>query len=53
MLSTHVTAGLEAGWTLVEMKERLIDDAWLELKPKWERLRGQPIAFALVWRKPA
>jgi SAM-dependent methyltransferase len=53
MLSAHVSAGLEAGWTLAEMRERLIDDAWLELKPKWERLRGQPIAFALVWRKPA
>lgn len=53
LLSAHVTAGLAAGWTLVEMRERLIDDAWLELKPKWERLRDQPLAFALVWRKPA
>lgn len=52
MLSAHVSAGLEAGFALTEMKERLIDDAWLELKPKWERLRGQPIAFAVVWRKP-
>jgi SAM-dependent methyltransferase len=52
MLSTHVSAGLEAGFALTEMKERLIDDAWLELKPKWERLRGQPIAFAVVLRKP-
>ena len=30
----------------------MIDDAWLELKPKWEALRGQPLAFAVVWRKP-
>lgn len=52
MLSAHVSAGLEAGFALTEMKERLIDDDWLELKPKWERLRGQPIAFAAVWRKP-
>jgi hypothetical protein len=27
----------------------LIDDAWVELKPKWEALRGTPIAFAFVW----
>ena len=50
-LSEHVTAGLEAGWALVEMRERLIDDAWLALKPKWTALRGRPIAFAFAWRK--
>jgi SAM-dependent methyltransferase len=50
LLSDHVSAGLAAGWTLVEMKERVVDDAWLELKPKWEPLRDQPIAFAFAWR---
>jgi SAM-dependent methyltransferase len=50
MLSDHASAALAAGWQLAEMSERLIDDAWVELKPKWERLRGQPIAFAFVWR---
>jgi SAM-dependent methyltransferase len=49
LLSDHVSAGLAAGWTLVEMRERVIDDAWLELKPKWASLRDQPIAFAVVW----
>lgn len=53
LLSDHVTAGLVAGWALVEMKERVIDEAWLVLKPKWERLRGHPITAAFVWRKPA
>lgn len=52
LLSDHVSAALEAGWTLAEMKERVIDDAWLALKPKWERLRGHPVAAAFVWRKP-
>jgi SAM-dependent methyltransferase len=51
LLSDHVTAGLDAGWTLVEMRERVIDDAWIALKPKWEALRDQPIAFAVVWRR--
>jgi SAM-dependent methyltransferase len=52
LLSEHTAAALGAGWQLAELKERVIDDAWLELKPKWERLRGQPLAFALVWSKP-
>jgi len=51
LLSEHVSAGLTAGWTLVEMHERVIDDDWLALKPKWEPLRDQPIAFAFAWRK--
>lgn len=51
LLSEHVAGGLEAGWSLVEMKERVIDDTWLELKPKWGALRHQPITFALAWRK--
>jgi SAM-dependent methyltransferase len=49
LLSDHVSAGLAAGWTLVEMRERVIDDDWLALKPKWASLRDQPIAFAVVW----
>jgi SAM-dependent methyltransferase len=53
LLSEHVTAGLETGWTLVEMRERLIDDEWLALKPKWEALRGHPVTFAMAWRRPA
>ncbi|MEA2332475.1 MAG: hypothetical protein QOH58_2613 [Thermoleophilaceae bacterium] len=50
LLSDHAAAALDAGWELAELKERVIDDRWLELKPKWESLRGQPIAF--VWRRP-
>ncbi len=52
LLSDHVRAALGAGWQLAELRERVIDDAWLALKPKWEELRGQPLAFAAVWRKP-
>jgi SAM-dependent methyltransferase len=53
LLSEHVTAGLQAGWALVEMKERLIDDVWVALKPKWERFRHHPISVAFGWRKPS
>jgi SAM-dependent methyltransferase len=49
-LSDHVAAAHAAGFRLAELRERLIDDAWVALKPKWEALRGHPIAFAAVWR---
>jgi len=52
LLSEHVTAGLQAGWVLAEMRERVIDEAWLAVKPKWERFRHHPISVALAWRKP-
>jgi SAM-dependent methyltransferase len=52
LLSDHVTAATAAGWTLAELKERVIDDAWLALKPKWSSFRGQPISFAFVWSTP-
>jgi SAM-dependent methyltransferase len=51
LLSDHTAAALGAGWELAELKERVIDDVWLELKPKWEPLRGQPVTFAFVWRR--
>jgi SAM-dependent methyltransferase len=51
LLSEHTDAALGAGWELAELKERVIDDVWLELKPKWEHLRHQPVAFAFVWRR--
>ena len=51
LLSDHVTAGLQAGWTLREMKERVIDESYLAHKPKWARFRNQPIAFAFAWHK--
>ena len=53
LLSDQVTAGLEAGFALVEMRERVIDDGWVALKPKWERFRNHPISVAFVWHKPA
>jgi hypothetical protein len=49
-LSDHVTAALGAGWAVTEMRERLIDDAWLAVKPKWSALRGQPVSYAFAFR---
>jgi SAM-dependent methyltransferase len=51
LMSDQVAAAVENGWRLREMKERLIDDSWIALKPKWERFRNLPISFAMVWEK--
>jgi SAM-dependent methyltransferase len=51
LVSEHVSAGLANGWTLVEMREQVIDDSWVALKPRWEEFRGHPFTAALAWRK--
>jgi SAM-dependent methyltransferase len=51
LLSDHVKAAQAAGWSLLEMDERLIDDAWLQKKPKWEIYFGLPVSFSMAWRK--
>jgi SAM-dependent methyltransferase len=54
LFSEHVRAAQRAGWTLAEMDEGVIDDAWIAKKPKWERYRSHPVSFAMVWRgRPA
>ncbi|MCH8054298.1 MAG: methyltransferase domain-containing protein [Planctomycetes bacterium] len=49
--SDHVQAAHAAGWSLLEMHERLIDEACIAAKPKWEKLLNHPISFAMVWHK--
>lgn len=52
LLNDHVQAALAAGWTLQEMREGVIDNAWLARKPKWSQYKNRPVSFALVWQKP-
>jgi len=49
LFSDHVKAAHEAGWTLLEMDEGLIDEDWIQKKPKWKSQFGQPISFSIVW----
>ena len=51
LFSDHVRAARRAGWTLSEMDEGVVDDAWIAKKPKWARYRFHPVSFAIVWRK--
>ena len=50
LISRPRPAALEAGFTLAEMREGVVDERWLELKPKWERFRGHPVSMAFAWR---
>jgi SAM-dependent methyltransferase len=51
LLSDHVAAARAAGLALVEMRERLIDDRFIALKPRWAEYRLHPVSFATVWRR--
>lgn len=51
LLSDHVKAALASGWTLLELDEGVVDEAWLAKKPKWARHAGRPVSFAMVWRR--
>ncbi len=51
LLSDHVKAAHQSGWTLAEMDEGVVDDAWIAKKPKWEKYRFHPVSFSMVWRK--
>ncbi len=51
LLSDHVKAALSNGWTLRELDEQVVDEAWLAKKPKWEKYRNQPVSFSMVWQR--
>jgi SAM-dependent methyltransferase len=51
LFADHVAAAHAAGFTLGEMVEGVIDDAWIAAKPKWAVHRNHPISFAMVWSR--
>lgn len=51
LLSDHVAAARAVGLSLIEMRERLIDDRWIALKPRWAQYRNHPVSFAIVWHQ--
>ena len=50
LVSDHVAAAHAAGWRLAEMRESVIDDRWVAVKPQLERYQGHPVSAAYVWR---
>ena len=51
LMSDHVAAARAAGLSLAEMRERLVDDRWIALKPRWEPYRHHPVSFVVAWQK--
>jgi SAM-dependent methyltransferase len=52
LLSDHAKAAHASGWSLGEMDEALVDEAWLRKKPRWASYLGLPISFSMAWRRP-
>jgi SAM-dependent methyltransferase len=48
--SDHVTSGRAVNWTLADMQERVVDQAWVAQLPRIARYLHQPVSFALVWQ---
>lgn len=53
LLSDHVKAAHQTGWRLQSMDEGLVDDAWMEKKPKWRKYLGLPVSFVMLWQRLA
>jgi SAM-dependent methyltransferase len=53
LFADHAAAALKTGWRLAELREALVDEAWIAAKPKWAAQQGRPISFGWVWRKAA
>ncbi|MDA2813422.1 class I SAM-dependent methyltransferase [Nocardiopsis sp. RSe5-2] len=51
LVSDHVKAAVAAGWQLREMHEGVVDDRWVELKPKWAKFRSTPVSAVYAWQK--
>jgi SAM-dependent methyltransferase len=51
LFSDHVGAAHASGFQLLEMEEGVIDETWLERKPKWHKYAGRPVSYAMVWRR--
>ena len=49
----YVLVGYHPHFSLLEMHERLVDDRWIALKPRWEPYRNHPVSFAMAWRSRA
>jgi hypothetical protein len=45
LFSDHVTAARATVLSLIEMRERLIDDPWIALKPRWGQYRNHPVSW--------
>ncbi|MBX9823544.1 MAG: hypothetical protein K2Y27_00985 [Xanthobacteraceae bacterium] len=46
-----MAAASDAGLSLAECREGVIDEAWLRDKPKWQKYLHWPVSFAFALRR--
>ncbi len=51
LFSDHVDAASAAGWSLLELRERLVDEQWIAAQPSMGRYANLPVSFAMVWQR--
>lgn len=50
LISDHVNIGRSVNWTLLEMREPMVDEAWIAQAPGMAPHANQPASFMMVWR---
>lgn len=48
--SDHVTEGLKNTFQLLEMREQLVTQEWVNAAPNMEKYLHKPVSFAMVWK---
>jgi ubiquinone/menaquinone biosynthesis C-methylase UbiE len=51
LFSDHVKAAFGSNFVLQQMEEGIVDEDWLQKKPKWGKYKDWPVSFLLVWKK--
>ena len=51
MISEHFSAANGVHWSLIEMRERLVDEEWISHKPWMAKHINEPVSFVMVWRR--
>ena len=50
LISDYFNAAQKANWSLIEMRERLVDETWIARKPVMSKYISEPISFVMVWK---
>lgn len=51
LISDYFNAAREAHWSLIEMRERLVDEKWIARAPGMGKYINEPVSFVMVWRR--
>jgi hypothetical protein len=52
LFSDHVRAACREGWSLADLDERVVDEAWARRQPGYRKHLDRPVSFLLAWRRP-